>query len=72
MADKATLRAIFEKHGLDPFDAFLLDKSEWPEEARALVEADRPAMLADREKRAAAAHARRERGQRYDEGEEGR
>ena len=28
------LKNIFIKHGIDPFDVFLLDVSEWPQEAQ--------------------------------------
>lgn len=70
MSDKQTLRAIFEKHGLDPFDAFLMNKADWPAEARQLVEANRPAMMRDASQRAEAAQARREAGERYDAWEE--
>jgi hypothetical protein len=38
-----TLKEIFEAHGYDPFIALLADKSQWPAEARELVEnSERP------------------------------
>lgn len=70
MADKDTLRAIFEKHGLDPFDAFLLNEADWPEEARQLVAADRLAMKADANRLGEANRANREAGERHDRWEE--
>jgi hypothetical protein len=40
---QATLKEIFEAHGYDPFIALLTDKSQWPAEARKLVEnSERP------------------------------
>jgi len=38
---KQTLKEIFIKHGLDPFDAFLLNEADMPEEAQRLLRADR-------------------------------
>jgi len=68
---KTTLKKIFEAHGLDPFDAFFLPKHKWPQEARDLVAADRPAMLEDAEKRAEASEHRRQWAEEYDRWEEG-
>lgn len=31
------LRTIFEENGIDPFDVFLLDVSDWPKEAQDLA-----------------------------------
>lgn len=38
MTDRqTTLKEIFKRYGMDPFDAFMLPKHEWPQEAQDLV-----------------------------------
>ena len=55
-----SLNDIFEKHGLDPFDVFLLDKSEWPQEAQDFVNSQPKPKIIPGDPRDLTEEARRE------------
>ena len=52
-----TLREIFEKHGIDPFDAFLLNEADMPQEARDFLAAERANREPEDERQARSQHA---------------
>ena len=57
-----TLSQIFQDHGIDPFDAFLLNEADMPQDARDFLAAQRANREPSIDRIARAAHAVSEHG----------